>query len=253
MTKKETSWEKGAKWYDSNLKEGGDFTHKLVLPYLISALELGKTEKPILLEVGCGQGVFARMLPPKSLSYIGVDLSKTLIDKAKKYTYPVPTRFIVGNALDLPSLDVKVSHALFLLSLQNMEDIEKAFSSAAKTLIDGGRLVLLFNHPCFRIPRQSSWGIDQTKKLQYRRIDRYMTPLEIPIDIHPGKKENNDQLLSFHLPLTDIFKALHKSGFSTLWIEEICSDKESVGSAAKMENRARKEFPLFFMLVAKKG
>jgi hypothetical protein len=37
-------------------------------------------------------------------------------------------------------------------------------------------MVLLLTHPCFRVPRQSGWGWDEQRKLQYRRVDRYLTP-----------------------------------------------------------------------------
>jgi hypothetical protein len=35
-------------------------------------------------------------------------------------------------------------------------------------------------------------------------------------------------------------------------MEEWCSDKKSEGAAARMEDRARKEFPLFLTILASK-
>jgi len=42
-------------------------------------------------------------------------------------------------------------------------------------------LVIVLNHPCFRIPRQSGWGIDEKNKLQFRKVIKYMSPMEIPL------------------------------------------------------------------------
>jgi hypothetical protein len=106
------------------------------------------------------------------------------------------------------------------------------------------------NHPCFRVPRQSSWGVDEQKKLQYRRIDRYMEPLKIPIQTHPGQGDKSPQTWSFHHPLSTYVEGLSKSGFVIEKIEEWLSDKLSTGGKAKMENRSRLEFPLFLTIYA---
>jgi hypothetical protein len=115
----------------------------------------------------------------------------------------------------------------------------------------GGRLLIVLNHPCFRIPRQSGWGIDEESDLQYRRIQRYMTPLEIPIQMHPGKGERSETTLSFHRPLSVYSSWLWQAGFLIEKIEEWCSDKTSEGAASRRENRARREIPLFLALLAR--
>ena len=46
---------------------------------------------------------------------------------------------------------------------------------------------------------------------------------------------------------------LQQAGFVIQLIEEWGSDKSSVGSAARMENRSRQEFPLFLALKAIKN
>lgn len=48
------------------------------------------------------------------------------------------------------------SHAFVILALQNMEEGEKAIQNGAKHLRKGGKLFVVLNHPCYRIPRQSS-------------------------------------------------------------------------------------------------
>jgi hypothetical protein len=132
-----------------------------------------------------------------------------------------------------------------------MEDGRSAIASAARHLKPKGKLILVLNHPAFRIPRQSAWGYDEKTKTQYRRINAYMKPLKIPIAMHPGKKESFTTY-SFHHPLSTYTHWLEKSSFSILSIEEWCSDKKSEGGRAKAEDRARLEFPLFLALIAEK-
>ena len=75
---------------------------------------------------------------------------------------------------------------------------------------------------------------------------------EIPIVAHPGKKES-EETWSFHYPLSAYSEMLFDNGFCIEKIEEWISDKKSTGSKAKMEDRARKEFPLFMAIIARKN
>jgi SAM-dependent methyltransferase len=246
-----TSWQPVSDWYNSAVGESGHYYHKqVVLPNTLRLLQLSSTDS--LLDLGCGQGVLARAIP-KDVYYLGLDISADLIEQGKKYAAQNPHHFAVANVAR-PTLPVKktdFSHAAFILSLQNMADSAAAIKNAAHHLRDKGKLVLVLNHPCFRIPRQSSWGIDETKKLQYRRIDRYLSPIKIPITAHPGKKDTS-ATWSFHQSLSSYFTELAAAGFVVTHLEEWTSDKTSEGRAAKMENRGRSEFPLFLTLVARK-
>jgi hypothetical protein len=107
------------------------------------------------------------------------------------------------------------------------------------------------NHPSFRIPRQSSWGKDEANKLEYRRVNRYLTGLEIPINTHPGFSDS-PMTWTYHQPLEYYIKSLKRAGMLISDLEEWTSDKVSVGKAAKGENRARSEFPMFLALRAVK-
>jgi hypothetical protein len=126
------------------------------------------------------------------------------------------------------------------------------FENVSKVLSDNHKLVIVLNHPAFRIPRQSSWGIDEERKIQYRRIDKYMSPMEIPIRMNPSDPQS-EQTMSYHFPISDYSKMLKDAGFVIELIEEWTSDKESVGRAGRMENRSRAEIPLFMAIVARKS
>jgi ubiquinone/menaquinone biosynthesis C-methylase UbiE len=180
---------------------------------------------------------------------LGLDLSPSLIKEAQKLSRH---EFKVANvSKPLPSPSRKFSHAAVILALQNIEHPETALKNASAYLVPGGRLLIVLNHPCFRIPRQSSWGIDPQNKLEYRRINRYLSPLKIPVTTNPGNP-NSAVTWSFHNSLSSYFQFLKNSGFVITDLEEWASDKASVGRTAKMENRARSEFPLFLAILAKK-
>ncbi len=250
MAKSDSSWESVEKWYGALVGKEGHYYHKnVILPRLIPLLNL-KSDST-LLDLACGQGILARHIP-KEIAYQGIDLSPSLIQEAKKGAQK-NRLFSVGDICKpLPIKGALFSHATILLALQNVSHPEKALENAAKHLKPGGTLVMVLNHPCFRIPRQSHWGIDEEKKIQYRRLDRYLTPLKIPIQAHPSQRGKSPTTLSFHRSLSEYSRYLAEAGFAISLLEEWTSDKKSTGRAAKMENRARAEFPLFLAFKCQK-
>jgi ubiquinone/menaquinone biosynthesis C-methylase UbiE len=244
-----TDWDSPDRWYDKLVGEKGHHYYQAVIfPKLFKLLESETIDS--WLDLGCGNGVLARHLP-SSVEYIGIDAAKDLLVQAERGS-PKTARFIHADAAKkLPLEKMDFSHASFILSLQNMEDGSKAISLASKHLKIGGKLVLVLNHPSFRIPRQSEWGYDEKTKIQYRRVNAYMSSFKIPISMQPGKK-TNFTTYSFHNPLSTYTHWLKAASLHILSIEEWCSDKKSEGSRSKAEDRARLEFPLFLALFAEK-
>lgn len=239
-----TSWEPVGKWYHGLVGEEGHYYHRqIIIPGVLRMLEKGDA----LLDLACGNGVLARHIP-EGMDYLGVDASASLIKAAKEQGRQFLLSDIV-KPLHLPRKDF--SHATLILAAQNLTEPEKAMRNAHNHLRTGGKFILVLNHPCFRIPRQSSWGIDQEKKIQYRRIDRYHSSMKIPIQMHPGQKKSAETW-SFHHPLASYSQWLYQAGFDMEWMEEWYSDKVSTGSAARMENRSREEIPLFLAIRSKK-
>lgn len=243
FVKKTTSWEPVADWYDKSVGKEGHYYHsRVIFPNLFKKWKLKKGD--LLLDLASGQGVLARQIP-KDVEYVGVDISHSLIKSAKELDKNPHHHFLIADITKEVSLPKKeFSHAICILALQNLENPEKALSLMSTSLKKGGKFALIINHPYFRIPRQTSWGVDDAKKLQYRRVDTYLSPLTIPIDAHPGKG-GGEKTFSHHFSLASLTSWLEKNGLAITAIDEWCSDKVSEGSKAKMENRARNEFPLF--------
>jgi len=246
-----TSWEPIERWYKGSVGEEGHYYHQhIVLPGVLKLLDLKENIPCKLLDLACGTGVLAKHLP-KSCHYQGIDISPSLVKMGQTLDKNNDHHYLVADATkQLGVKETDFTHAAIVLAIQNMEQPEKAIQNASKHLIKGGKLVIAMNHPCFRIPRQSSWGEDQAQKIQYRRIDRYLNPLSIPIQAHPSKGEQSASTWSFHNPLSIFSKMLYETGFAIELIEEWVSDKVSTGAKAKMENRSRAEIPLFLAIRA---
>jgi SAM-dependent methyltransferase len=252
VKKASTSWEPVGSWYQSIVGEEGHYYHQtVIIPKLLALMEFSETKSPALLDLACGSGVLARVIPP-DVPYLGIDISPTLIKAAKEQDQNRFHEYVVADLTKPLKLRKDFSHAFIILALQNIGSPSLALKNSYTHLRPGGKLFIVLNHPCFRIPRQSSWGVDEKQKIQYRRIDRYQSSMEIPIQAHPSKGSHSPSTLSFHYPLSSYSKWLKETGFLIEMIDEWCSEKVSTGKAAKMENRSREEIPLFLCLVAKK-
>lgn len=238
-----TSWQNVHKWYNDKVgAEGHDYHQEVIFPNLLKKL----TKEP-LVDFACGQGILGRKIG-SDVKYTGYDIAPSFIQLAKKGdASPLHAYFVQDCTLSIQTKG-NYKQATCILAAQNIENLPGLIANAKNQLISGGKFHLVLNHPCFRIPRQSSWGEDAEKKIQYRRLDRYMSPLKIPIQTHPGKGEKSPETWSFHHSLMDFMKPFWVAGFNLSNLEEWVSHKESQGGKAKMENRAREEFPLFLYL-----
>lgn len=244
-----TSWDHVATWYDKLVgDEGSDYHQHVVLPAAMRMLDPQPGER--VLDLCCGQGVFCRQLSQLPLKEIvGVDASPALIQAARQRGHDPKIRYVVGDARNLGDLaDGAFDAAACLMAVHDLDDIEATFRSLAKALRAGGRAVIIFMHPCFRVPRQSSWGWDDEKKMQYRRLDRYFSSMTIPIATHPGS-EPGTQTLFFHRPMSAYINALAAVDLAIIGCEELLSHhKSEPGGHSRGENRSRQEFPVFMAL-----
>ena len=247
------SWDAVAAWYSGWVGAEGSRHHRsLAIPALLRLLEPRAGER--MVDLGCGPGVLAPHLARAGAQMTGIDLSPRLIAVARRRHGRI-ARFIVGDATRLaasPGIGkASFDAATFLLSIQDIEPLEDAIESAAWALRPHGRIVILMSHPCFRVPRQSGWGWDQGRALQFRRIDRYLSRLEVPMQQYGSGRPGSTR--SYHRPLEAYVRALVTNGLMVDGIGEIPGAELEAGpGAARARMTACREIPLFLSLRAVK-
>lgn len=249
MKIKDTSWEKSADWYSDHLSSSGTYQENLIAPNLVRFLNLKKGEK--VLDLGCGEGYFSRIIKKEGADVLGTDASKSLLEKAQKLDSK--GSYVLRKAEEFSSKD-KYDSVVAVLSFQNMKEGEKVFQNVSSFVKEKGRFVLVLNHPAFRVPKESDWQYDEKSKRQGRVVYRYMSEVSIPIVMNPGsKKEKHITTYSFQRPLQWYMKIANKNGFVMSRMEEWISNKSSQkGPRQKAEDMARKEIPLFMVLEFRK-
>jgi len=248
---KATDWQQVAGWYDALVGESGSEYHqKVILPGVLRLIKVEGATK--VLDVACGQGVLCRALAERGAEVTGVDAAPALIESAIARG-PASVRYLVGDARALTALSAQsFDAAACVLAIQNIHPTLPVFEGVARALKDRGRLVLVMMHPCFRGPKETSWGWDSARTIQYRRVDRYLVPRKEPIVTHPGSAPDA-YTWSFHKPIEAYVKALRQAGLFIDALEEWPSHKTSTsGPRASAENMARKEIPMFLAIRAVK-
>jgi len=248
----ETSWERVATWYDGWVGDHGSAYHReLAIPAVLDLLQPQPREA--ILDVGGGQGVLAPYLVDAGARVTVVDASPKLIAAAKRRHARLPdARFLVGDARRLTAVagieQGAYDAGVFMLSIQDMDPLEDVVRGVDWALAPAARVVLLMTHPAFRQPRHSGWGIDEGRKLTYRRIDAYLGEMAVPMKSLGGGQPTR----SFHRPISTYLNAFAEAGFATdamLEIPDLPPDRRP-GRAARGDARANAEIPIFLGLRA---
>lgn len=245
----DTSWDQVATWYDGWVGDQGSRYHQaLAVPAALELLNPRRGDR--VLEIGAGQGVLAPRIAAAGARYTGVDSSAKLIDSARR-RHGRSGEFLVGDARRLtavPGLEpASFDAAVFLLSIQDMDPLDLVLASASWAVRTPGRIVIVMTHPSFRQPRHAGWGFDEGRKLVYRRVDAYLTPMAVPMKALGDRPATR----SFHRPLSAYVNGLAAEGFAVdamLEIPDALDDRRKQSDRAG--GRAAAEIPLFLALRA---
>lgn len=246
------SWDAVAEWYLGWSGTRGSIHHRrTAIPLLLDLLAPRPGER--ILDLGCGPAALAPHIAQRRGTFVGIDRSRRLIDAARR-AHRGKGRFLVGDvtALDrVTALDSAPFDAVtFLLSIQDIDPLAAAFAGLRARLTATGRVVIVMIHPCFRVPRQSGWGWDAHRQLQFRRVDSYLTPLSVPMR---SAADGRAATRSYHRPLEHYVGVLAEAGFVIDALREVPAQPVAQGSPSLAQRRAEAEFPLFLGLRARRA
>ena len=184
-----------AAWIDIQ-GEAGDFGRVHVLDAPMLAL-VDALAPATVLDVGCGEGRFCRMLEARGLATTGVDPTAALIERARALHPQGDYRVEGAEAMTVSAHDLVVCY----LSLIDMPDLDAALTRIVAAIRPGGHLLIanltafntaavhlgwvkpLIGEPSFPIdhyleerPRRTAWrGVDIVN--HHRPLKRYMQAL----------------------------------------------------------------------------
>jgi SAM-dependent methyltransferase len=126
------------------------------------------------LDLGCGEGRFARALAAAGHHVVGVDVSPELVELAR--AADPDGEYHLGDAEALPFEDGAFDLVVAFNVLSCVGDVGRAIAEAARVLAAGGRLCLSIVHPMYTAGQRQdgAWVIAgyDTERLHTERVRR---------------------------------------------------------------------------------
>lgn len=146
-------WNQNAEFWDSRMREGNDFQRMLVGPATERLLNLQPGESVV--EIGCGNGVFARRMAQLGAQVVASDFSAKFLERARARTTEHADR-IEYRLIDATDEEQMLSlgkrrfdAAICAMAIMDMADIDPLMRAMSQIVKVGGRFVFSLMHPCF--------------------------------------------------------------------------------------------------------
>lgn len=219
-------WNHNATWWDEAIGEGDLFQRELVIPAVERLLKVRHGEE--VLDIACGNGLFARRLAAVGARVVACDFSEVFLERAQART--VENKDLIEYRLvdatdkqQLLSLGAnRFDAALCNMALMDMAAIDPLMSALRDSLKPGGRFVFSLLHPCFNNAgtRLSIEQEDRDGELVITKavkLTRYLTLSPTRGVGIPGQPKPQ---VYFERPLSVLFNAGFREGFVLDGLEE---------------------------------
>ena len=165
----------------------------------------GEVDGRRVLDIGCGEGRFCRMLSALGAQTVGLDPTAQLLETAAGRD--PGGEYLPGNAESLPFEDGSFDVVVFYLTLIDIPDFRKAIFEASRVLKPGGRMVI-GNLACHASTSPTGWVRDAGGGKLYFPIDRYMDELEMEV------AWAGICVINYHRPLSAYMEAFLSAGLA---------------------------------------
>lgn len=186
---------------------------------------LGDVQGKRVLEMGCGNGFWLRLLARSGADCTGIDLAENQIEAARQWEDPTTDsiEYRLGDASQQTDLHGQYDVVFFehvLLEIPERTALERAVKNAADALKPGGRLVISDMHPFAPSSRPDSMRVPDD--FTYFSSG---APFEIKATSLDG---GSTYYKDCHWTLGDITRAITKAGLAIIEIREPLPSDEDI-------------------------
>jgi len=219
-----------------------DYRNHYLMPRMFALL--GDVRGRTILDLGCGEGGYARELTRRGAHVTGADGSERLIEVARQRADAegLDIRFVCANANALDDIASRAFDAVVAaMSLMDVEDYGGAIGEAHRVLRPGGELVMSITHPCFSAPT-SRWVRDSAGELEHFAVDRYFERVAWEETITWSFRA---PVVRRHRPLEDYMAAPIARGFVLRGFHEPSVTDDELKQSRRFRKLARVPYFLF--------
>lgn len=232
-------WNANADFWDARMGEGNAFHKLLIEPTQLALLNLQPGER--VLDIGCGNGQFARKMASLGADVTAIDAAERMIANARRRTATDNgdgrISYGVVDAADEAAMlalgEGGFDAAVCTMALMDIAAIAPLAAAVKRLLTPRGRMVFSVMHPCFnstegftKVMEQDERGGIRSERLSVK-ITQYIRP-----HAHKGLAMLGQPLPQnyFHRPLSALLGAFFAAGFALDDIEEpVFPDSEPQG------------------------
>ncbi len=167
-------------WYSTRRGRLADAAECRLLLHLVHAFEDARGA----VEIGCGTGHFAGFLARQGFAMIGLDRAPAMLTEARRQ-FPALS-VVLGDAHCLPFRDGFTDLAIFVTTLEFLEDPACALREAVRVARQGVVALVLNRHSIDAISRR--WGPQSRGSLLRQARDYSLAELELAMNAAAGAR-----------------------------------------------------------------
>ena len=219
------------------LMEKGDPNRVLLLDEVMLGL-CGDVRGLDVLDVGCGEGRFCRMLAARGARTTGIDPTPELIAEARRMQPGGVFHEAMAEKLPLP--DASADLVVCYVALVDIPDYRAAIREMARVLRPGGRLVAA-NLNSFSTASTLYWARDEEGHKRHWTMDNYMVERAV------SAEWAGMNIVNWHRPLSAYMSAFFAAGLALEHFDEPLPKREVMTAHPGMQDFHR--LPHFWTMV----
>ena len=235
-----TQWDAVADDWIAAVRTKGENEHRegLLDSWMLDAV--GDVSGMKVIDLGCGEGRFSRMLAERGASVTGIDLCRRFIEHAAAHRVR-DDEYLVGNMEDLNNLpDAGFDLAVSYVTLVDVLDLERAIREAFRVLKAGGRFIACNLQPMVTASF-AGWIRDARERLHYK-LDDYFDegPRTLPVW--------DQEITNIHRTMATYINTFLDAGFFLEGIKEPTPTLEQAAAFPKVADNLRvPEFVIYLL------
>jgi 2-polyprenyl-3-methyl-5-hydroxy-6-metoxy-1,4-benzoquinol methylase len=244
------AWDAAAPAWDDFVETGLDYWRTEVHGLALLAA-CGDVRSRRVLDLGCGQGWFARQLAMHGADVIGVDFSAAQIANALRHeaSHPLGIQY---RLLDAAQIDAHWPPASFdlitgCMSLHDSPHTASILSACRQVLAPGGQVAFSIVHPVIGGPH-TDWERSDDGRKGARRVDRYFETGPYILNWVMTRLTTHWATPQWHRTILDWSVLIAETGFAIVLLDEPRPTPEQVARNPALASATRVPFFLVFTL-----